>query len=92
MGHLTHEQLQDILDAAARKVQVGAQYRHYKNQTYTVTGLALLEETDEPAVIYRADYGMQISFIRPLSNWLETVEVNGRQVPRFSLVTSQQAA
>ena len=86
MGHLSFDQLDDMIKVAARDVTVGGTYRHYKGQTYTVTGLAILEATNEPAVIYRASYDERLAFVRALSVWQETVEVDGKSVPRFQLV------
>lgn len=90
MGKTHKEQLvlvQEVADAQA-KITVGAQYRHYKgaDKLYTVTGLGFLEATDELCVIYRADYGEQMTFLRPLSVWLETVEWKGKTVPRFTKI------
>jgi hypothetical protein len=86
MGHLSPDELHQLLVAANERVVVGATYAHYKGQQYTVTGLAILEATNEPAVIYRADYDLRLTFIRPLAVWLETVEVDGTVVPRFAQV------
>lgn len=90
MGHRPLTELGKDMQAAARQVQVGAKYAHYKHpdQPYTVTGLAILEETDGVAVLYSVEEnGEQVTFIRPLDDWLSTVEWNGQTVPRFSLVS-----
>jgi hypothetical protein len=88
MGHLTQQELARIVQDADRQVTVGARYAHYKSaDQYTVLEVALLEETDEPVVVYRAEYGEHIVFVRPLSVWLETVEWEGKQVPRFAQLT-----
>jgi len=56
-------------------------YRHYKGKDYTVIGVAQHTETGEELVIYRdAD---QCLWVRPRTMFLETVEVDGQQVPRF---------
>jgi cyclomaltodextrinase len=83
---LSQDELKQRLEAAALSITVGARYRHYKEQNYTVLALALREEDNEPCVIYKAEYGNNITFIRPVTNWLETVEHAGRQVPRFQQV------
>ena len=73
---------------ARENVVVGARYQHYKQLSYLVTDVALWEATNEACVIYQAEYGDQITFIRPLTNWLETVDVEGVQIPRFNKIDS----
>ena len=46
-------------------------------------------ETEEEVVFYQALYGEYGFWVRPLSMFLETVEVDGEQVPRFALVTAE---
>ena len=60
-------------------------YRHYKGNRYELLGVATHSETLEPMAVYRALYGEGGVWVRPLSMWLETVEVDGRRVPRFAL-------
>lgn len=88
MTHRPLEELRQDLLAASGKVQVGKRYTHYKHPEvfYTVTGLAVLEATDEVVVIYSAlESGQQISFVRPLTSWLEIVHIDGKVAPRFLL-------
>lgn len=89
MGHLSLDELDEILQEAGRHVAVGKQYRHYKGQTYTVLMVAILETTDEPAVVYRADYDTRLTFVRALSDWPATIEVDGKQMPRFRRITNK---
>lgn len=63
-------------------------YRHYKGQEYTVLGIARHSETEEQLVVYRQEYGARRLWVRPLAMFLETVEIEGRQVPRFELVAA----
>lgn len=58
-------------------------YRHYKGQQYVVLGVARHSETEEELVVYRQDYGSHGLWVRPKSMFLESVEVEGRPVPRF---------
>jgi hypothetical protein len=52
-----------------------------------VLGVALQTETDEPLVIYRPlDENEYELFARPYTMFVETVEINGRTVPRFEKV------
>lgn len=88
MPHKSQSALAKELQDAASKVTVGVCYTHYKQpeNTYKVTGLAILEATDEPCVIYQAEYGNNITFVRPLKSWLENVEWQGKKVKRFTKV------
>lgn len=90
MDHKPIFELKILLEDAAKQVTIGAKYYHYKDSAtyYTVTGLSILEATDEVAVKYTMDEHPEIEFVRPLSVWLETVEWNSRQVPRFTKVAS----
>lgn len=88
MGRVHREQLdltKEIEDAKA-KITIGAKYRHFKStdKVYEVIGLGFLEATDELCVIYRAEYGEHLTFLRPLSVWLERVEWEGESVLRFT--------
>lgn len=58
-------------------------YCHYKGNRYQVEGVALHSETLEPMVIYRALYGMEETWVRPASMWLEWIEIDGKRVRRF---------
>jgi hypothetical protein len=58
-------------------------YRHYKGREYLVLGIARHSETEEEFVVYRQDYGERGLWVRPLGMLLETVESDGRRVPRF---------
>jgi hypothetical protein len=63
-------------------VQPG-RYRHYKGNEYTLVGVALHSETQEELVVYRQEYGDHGLWVRPKQMFLETVTVDGRDVPRF---------
>jgi hypothetical protein len=64
-------------------------YRHYKGPEYRVFSVARHSETEEEVVFYQALYGEYGMWVRPLSMFLESVEVDGEQVPRFALVTAE---
>lgn len=61
-------------------------YQHYKGNLYEVLGVATHSETEEPHVVYKTLYGDYSLWIRPLSMFIETVEVDGHSVPRFAFV------
>ncbi|MBR6825135.1 MAG: DUF1653 domain-containing protein, partial [Oscillospiraceae bacterium] len=48
--------------------------------------LARHSETEEWMVVYRALYGDFGIWVRPASMWLETVEREGKVMPRFQRI------
>ncbi len=71
----------------AALIQVGKIYQHFKGQKYEVIAISRHSETLEEYVVYKALYGDFGIWIRPLSMFLETVDVNGMTVPRFKLIS-----
>ena len=61
-------------------------YRHYKGNEYEVIGIAKHSETLEDLVVYRALYAEQGLWVRPLSIFIEEVEVDGKKIPRFEYI------
>lgn len=66
--------------------QLVGQYRHYKGNLYTVQCTAIHTETNELMVVYQAEYGEQKMFVRPLVMFLEMVQVDGQEIPRFKKI------
>ena len=66
-------------------VQVGL-YRHYKGNNYFVFEVATHSETREQLVVYRCLYGDYSWWVRPLGMFMETVEFEGKTIPRFGFV------
>ena len=61
-------------------------YRHYKGNQYTVIGVARHSETEEELVVYRQEYGDRGLWVRPLQMFMETVDVEGKELPRFQFL------
>jgi len=61
-------------------------YRHFKGNEYEVIAVAKHSETQEPHVVYRPLYGDGGWWVRPLSMFVETVERDGKVMPRFELI------
>ena len=59
-------------------------YRHYKGNRYFVYHTARDSESEQTLVVYRCLYGNFDLWVRPLDNFLSTVDVNGEPLPRFS--------
>ena len=66
-------------------LQLG-KYRHYKGNMYEVIGIAKHSETLEELVIYKALYGKNELWARPIKMFFDEVEVDGKKVPRFELI------
>jgi hypothetical protein len=66
-------------------------YEHYKGKEYEVIGLARHSETLEELVIYKAlynseEFGTNALWARPKLMFLETVNINGKEIPRFKYI------
>jgi len=70
----------------AVKLITPGKYRHFKGNEYEVLSIARHSETMEPMVVYRALYGDHGVWVRPAEMWLETVELDGKTVQRFTRV------
>lgn len=66
-------------------------YRHFKGAFYEVLGTATHSESAERLVVYRPCYGERGLWVRPLAMFIETVEHEGRLVPRFAREQDQPA-
>ena len=70
-------------------IQTGI-YQHYKGARYRVLGEATHSETEEVLVIYQALYGERGLWVRPLSMFIEHVDIKGKLQPRFALIEAQR--
>ena len=66
-------------------------YLHYKGNLYEVIGVARHSETLEELVVYKAlydvpEYGKNSLWVRPKKMFLETVDVDGKEIPRFKFI------
>ena len=61
-------------------------YRHYKGNQYTVIGVARHSETEEELVVHRQEYGDRGLWVRPLQMFMETIDVEGKELPRFQFL------
>ncbi len=76
---------------ATEKIQPGI-YEHYKGKRYEVLGVARHSETLEEMVVYKALYGENNLWVRPISMFLEDVLVEGERVPRFRFLELNEGA
>ena len=61
-------------------------YRHFKGNEYEAVCIAKHSETGEEMVVYRALYGDGETWVRPALMWNESVERDGKQIPRFTYI------
>lgn len=68
-------------------IQAGV-YEHYKGHKYLVLGVAKHSETKENLVVYVSlyDNDMASLWVRPAAMFQETVEINGKVIPRFKFI------
>jgi hypothetical protein len=85
MEHTPLATLAQHLAAATILIPVGSHYAHYKHPEtlYVVQGFVIIEATEEVAVIYALENTPAVTFSRPLTSWLDTVEHDGKMTPRF---------
>lgn len=65
-------------------------YQHYKGNKYLAIGVAKHSETLEELVCYITLYDNKEGkiWVRPLSMFLEEVEIDGVKKPRFTFISS----
>lgn len=61
-------------------------YRHYKGGIYELVCEAMLEADHTPVIVYRGLDGT--TWVRPKALFFDTVELDGRRVPRFAALES----
>ena len=66
-------------------------YQHFKGKTYELIAIARDSETMEEIAVYKADYdspefGKNALWVRPVKMFLENVNSNGKEVPRFRFI------
>ncbi len=78
------------MENSPAEIKIG-RYRHYKGKEYELMGVATHSETLEQLVIYQAQYdseefGENALWARPVAMFLETVTVDGKEIPRFEYI------
>lgn len=66
-------------------IQLG-RYRHFKGKEYEVIAIAKHSETLEELVVYKALYGEEGIWVRPLSMWKEQITRDGKTFNRFEKI------
>jgi hypothetical protein len=65
--------------------QDGQKFRHYKGGEYEIVATGFLEDSETPCVIYRSLLKNTV-WVRTANNFLEDVEFEGRDQPRFRAI------
>jgi hypothetical protein len=73
-----------------KKVKLG-KYQHYKGKFYQVIGLGRVEADLSEVVVYKPLYKIKdlpqgTLWVRPIGNFTEDVEINGKMIPRFKYI------
>jgi hypothetical protein len=72
-----------------REILAGRYYRHFKGGLYLVIGIAIHTETEEKMVVYQAQYGDKLLFVRPYRMFAEQLDhrehPEAKQKYRFEL-------
>ena len=76
----------DMLKVARSRVLVGSMYKHYKGDRYEVKNIVLHEKTVKPLVVYQDTKNHNLIWARDFDDFCSTVRVDGKDVPRFSLM------
>ena len=68
-------------------------YKHYKGKHYMVLGVCKHSETLEDLVLYETIYENEESrlWVRPISMFLETIKLDGKDVPRFQYIGDKKS-
>ena len=72
------------------KLKIKGIYQHYKGNVYQVVDVVRDSETVEEMVLYKPLYKSEQfknqMWVRPLKMFMETIEIEGKDIPRFKLI------
>ncbi|MDX2776005.1 DUF1653 domain-containing protein [Streptomyces caniscabiei] len=82
---ISQAELSRRLELASQQITVGGTYSHFKQPQamYKVLHLAVNEADDVICVVYQAQYGDHLIFVRPLESWQQRIKRNDQTVDRF---------
>lgn len=82
----------EVEELMIQKVPVGSIFEHYKGMRYEILSIGRHSESEDLQVVYQAQYndpvfGNRAIWIRPLTMFLEEVEIDGKKNQRFHRVS-----
>ncbi len=83
------DQLLKELDSLKTRIDEGDKCYHYKHpgQLYKIDGIGFIEKSGQPCVVYEAEYGDKLTWVRTESEFFAKVTLdNGTEVDRFTKV------
>lgn len=83
-------QLLPCFSTLAKSIVVGGIYQHYKGMHYEIIGIARHSESLEELVVYRALYGKNDLWVRPLQMFLDEIVFEDKLLSRFRLVQQDE--
>jgi len=90
MAQKDQAQLSKELENLRSIIKVGDKYYHYKHldQFYHILAIGFIEATEEPCIVYEAEYGDKITWVRTANEFFAKVKLeNGTEVDRFTKVS-----
>ncbi len=84
----SYEELQSMITNANDQVKLGSRCYHYKDQskTYEIKDYVIYEDNQDIGIVYEAEYMPGINFVRPMSEFFDVVEFEGKEVTRFTFI------
>ncbi len=89
---LSQDEALDLLNDALSQVEMGAIYysSYIPDDLYQVLTVAL-DSNEQQVVVYQALFGINAIWVRPLSEWVALVDVEGNSVPHYQLLEDEGA-
>ena len=81
--HLGFRELESLLHEAEETVPQGSIWRHFKGGDFKVLRVVFDAESLQLEVVHESIEHPGVTFTRSMSNWLESVEFEGYELPRF---------
>lgn len=89
MGSKNSQQLLSELDNLKQRINVGDKFYHFKHPEsfYIVVAVGFIENNEEPCIVYQAEYGDKITWVRTEDEFFAKVTLeDGSEVDRFTKV------
>ena len=87
MGHKNTQELLSELEKLKQRIDVGDRFYHFKHPEsfYRVVAVGFIENNEEPCIVYQAEYGDKITWVRTEEEFFSKAKLeNGTEVDRFT--------